>query len=85
IAFTRSWVLYRKSPVNWDAVLRGLPSRFTIGDLAKAADARGKSLVYLRQIAVRWAKQGKTKRVGRGKYQKIQLEIPGAAARRQRK
>jgi len=49
-----------------------LPSRFTVGDLAKKAVARRKSPSYVRQVAVRWAKQGKTKRIGRGKYQKVQ-------------
>jgi hypothetical protein len=63
-------------------VLQGLPGRFTIGDLAKAADAKGKSPVYLRQIAVRWAKQDKTKRVARGTYQKVQQT---KAVARQRK
>lgn len=62
----------RIAPVNWDSVLQGLPSRFTIGDIAKAVDGKVKSPVYLRQIAIRWAKQGKTKRVARGKYQKVE-------------
>ncbi len=75
----------RRAPVNWNSVLRGLPSRFTTGDIAKAADARGKSPVHLRQVAVRWAKQGKTKRVGRGDYEKVQQAKSHAAARRLRK
>lgn len=62
----------RTAAVNWNSVLQNLPSRFTIGDLAKAAATKGKSPVYLRQIAVRWAKQGKTKRVERGRYQKAE-------------
>src|SRR3990172_4611830 len=62
----------RTTPVNWNAMLGLLPSRFTVGDLAKAAGARRKSSGYVRQVAVRWAKQKKTKRVGRGKYQKVQ-------------
>src|SRR3972149_6130712 len=62
----------RTTPVNWNSMLDLLPSRFTIGDIAKAADAGRKSSGYVRQVAVRWAKQGKTKRVGRGKYQKVQ-------------
>jgi len=62
----------RATPANWDSVLDQLPSRFTVGDLAKEAGARRKSSSYVRQVAVRWAKQGKTKRIGRGKYQKVQ-------------
>ena len=62
----------RTTPVNWNSMLDQLPSRFTVGDIAKAAGARRKSSGYVRQVAVRWAKQGKTKRIGRGKYQKVQ-------------
>jgi hypothetical protein len=62
----------RTTPVNWNSMLDQLPSHFTVGVLAKAAGARRKSSAYVRQVAVRWAKQGKTKRVGRGKYQKVQ-------------
>ena len=62
----------RTTPVNWNSMLDLLPSRFTVGDLAKEAGARRKSSSYVRQVAVRWAKQKKTKRVGRGKYQKVQ-------------
>ena len=51
----------RIAPVNWDSVLQGLSSRFTIGDFTKAADAKGKSPVYLRQIAIRWTNRAKPK------------------------
>jgi len=71
-------------PVNWNSMLDLLPSRFTVGDIAKAAGARRKSSGYVRQVAVRWAKQKKTKRVGRGKYQKIQQGQPSATAGSQR-
>ncbi len=61
----------RKSrTVDWNSALKGLPGSFTIGDLAKKSGARGKSNPYLRQIVVRWMKEGKTKRIGRGKYRK---------------
>lgn len=62
----------RTTPVNWNSMLDQLPSRFTVGDISKAADAGRKSSGYVRQVAVRWAKQGRTKRIGRGKYQKVQ-------------
>ena len=74
----------RATPANWDSVLDQLPSRFTVGDLAKEAGARRKSSGYVRQVAVRWAKQGKTKRIGRGKYQKVQQGQPRATAGSQR-
>ncbi len=74
----------RTTPVNWNSMLDQLPSRFTVGDLAKKAVARRKSPSYVRQVAVRWAKQGKTKRVGRGKYQKVQQGKPRATAASQR-
>jgi hypothetical protein len=74
----------RATPANWDSVLDRLPGRFTIGDIAKAADAGRKSSVYVRQVAVRWAKQKKTKRVGRGKYQKVQRGKSPATAASQR-
>ena len=73
------------APANWNSVLVRLPSRFTIGDLAKGADAKEKTPVYIRQTAVRWAKQGKTKRVGRANYEKFQQAKSHAAARPRRK
>jgi len=75
----------KTAPVDWNSVLQKLPSPFVIGDLAKAADAKKKSPVYLRQIAVRWAKQGKTKRIARGNYQKVELRKSHATAGPQRK
>jgi len=75
----------RTTPVNWNSMLDLLPSRFTIGDIAKAADAGRKSSGYVRQVAVRWAKQGKTKRIGRGKYQKVEQGKSRVAAASQRK
>ena len=74
----------RTTPVNWNSMLDLLPSRFTVGDLAKEAVARRNSPGYARQVAVRWAKQGKTKRIGRGEYQKVQRGQPRAAAASQR-
>ena len=61
-----------RAPVNWNSMLDQLPSRFTVRDIAKKAGARRKSSGYVRQVAVRWAKQGNTRRIARGKYQKVQ-------------
>ena len=74
----------RATPVNWNSMLDRLPGRFMIGDIAKAAGARRKSSGYARQVAVRWAKQRKTKRVGRGEYQKVQQGKSRATAASQR-
>ena len=62
----------KTTPVNWNSILDQLPSRFTVRDLAKAVGAKGKSSTYVRQIAVKWKKQRKTKRIERGTYQKVQ-------------
>lgn len=61
----------RKATVNWNSVLRGLPRSFTIDNIARKTAAGGKPRVYLRQVVVRWAKQRKIRRTGRGKYQKV--------------
>ncbi len=70
----------RTASVNWNSMLDQLPNRFTVADIAKAAGARGKSSGYVRQVAVRWARQGKTRRVQRGKYQKAQHDKSRAVA-----
>ena len=74
----------RTTPVNWNSMLDQLPSRFTVGDLAKEAVARRKSSSYVRQVAVKWAKQGKTRRIERGKYQKVQQGKSRATAASQK-
>lgn len=58
--------------VNWNSVLGRLPNSFTLKDVTKRPESKGKPPVYLRQIVARWTKRGKTKRVGLGKYQKVE-------------
>ncbi|MBI4523217.1 MAG: hypothetical protein HY695_05320 [Deltaproteobacteria bacterium] len=82
---TRRGRARRATPANWNSILDRLPSRFTVAELAKAADGGRKSSGYVRQVAVRWAKQGKTRRVGRGKYQKAQQGKSAAAATQRKK
>jgi hypothetical protein len=65
---------------GWNAMLDRLPDRFNVKELTKQAVAAGKSAAYVRQVAVRWVKQKKTKRVGRGQYQKVQQGNTRAAA-----
>jgi len=54
--------------VDWNSVLERLPATFTIDNVARVAK---KPRGYLRQVVVRWAKQRKIRRTGRGKYQKV--------------
>jgi hypothetical protein len=58
--------------VDWNAVFARLPNSFTLKQFTSRSESKGKSPAYLRQIAATWVKKGKTKRVGLGKYQKIE-------------
>ncbi len=60
----------RTARVNWDLVLKRLPNSFTLPKLSKRKALRAKAKGYLRQVVVKWAKQGKVKRTGRGRYRK---------------
>jgi hypothetical protein len=53
------------------AVLGGLPETFTSKEFMKAATRIKKPSVYLRLALSRWAKEGRVKRLERGKYQKV--------------
>ena len=64
--------------IDWNSVLGRLPTSFTLKEFTKRPESKGKSPVYLRHIVSRWAKQGKTKRVGLGKYQKVEQKKLGA-------
>ena len=61
----------RHSRNNLREVLARLPEKFTSRDFVKAAVRTKKPSVYLRQTLSRWARQGKIKRVERGKYHKV--------------
>jgi hypothetical protein len=61
----------RGGRTNLRAVLAELPEKFTSRDFVKAAVRTKKPPVYLRQTLSRWARQGKIKRVQRGKYHKV--------------
>jgi hypothetical protein len=52
-------------------VLGGLPETFTSKEFIKAATRTKKPSVYLRLALSRWAKEGRVKRLERGKYQKV--------------
>jgi hypothetical protein len=53
------------------AVLGGLPETLTSKEFIKAATRIKKPSVYLRLALSRWAKEGRVKRLERGKYQKV--------------
>jgi hypothetical protein len=60
----------RHDRVDLKTVLRSLPENFTSKDFVAAAASSGTSSLYLRQMLTRWTKQGKLKRLERGKYHK---------------
>jgi predicted transcriptional regulator of viral defense system len=47
-----------------------MPETFTSKDFVAATAFSGISSLYLRQMLTRWTKQGRLKRLQRGKYQK---------------
>lgn len=61
----------RRGRITLRDVLAQLPEKFTSRDFVKAAVRTRKPSVYLRQTLSRWARQGKIKRVERGKYHKV--------------
>jgi hypothetical protein len=60
----------RHGRVDMKTILSSMPETFTSKDFVAAASLSGISSLYLRQMLTRWTKQGKLKRVQRGKYHK---------------
>ena len=60
----------RGAMIDWNAVLATLPGEFTLDTLSTHETASEKPRAYLRQLVVRWSKEGRIKRTGRGMYQK---------------
>jgi hypothetical protein len=58
--------------VDWNSIFGRLPKSFTLKEFSRRSEIRGKSPVYLRKIAANWVKQGKTKRIRLGEYQKVE-------------
>ena len=52
-------------------VLGRVPETFTSKEFVKEASRTKKQPIYIRQTLSRWAREGKIKRLGRGKYQKL--------------
>jgi len=62
----------RAVTVDWNSVLKGLPATFTLDHIYRANAVKGKPRGYLRHVVVKWARQGKIKRTGWGRYRKVQ-------------
>lgn len=60
----------RQDRVDLKTLLRSMPENFSSKDFVAAAASSGISSLYLRQMLTRWTKQGKLKRLERGKYHK---------------
>ena len=60
----------RGAMIDWNAVLATLPDQFSLDTMVAHETAGQKPRVYLRQVAVRWSKEGWIRRTGRGMYQK---------------
>jgi hypothetical protein len=61
----------RRRKTDLSTVLSDLPETFTSKDFIKAATRTRKPSVYLRLALSRWTKEGRLKRLERGKYQKV--------------
>ena len=57
--------------IDWNAVFATLPNQFTLETISVHKTASEKPRAHLRQVVVRWSKEGRIKRTGRGMYQKI--------------
>ena len=60
----------RGAMIDWTAVFATLPDQFTLDTMIAHKTASEKTRAYLRQVVVRWSKEGRIKRTGRGMYQK---------------
>ena len=60
----------RGTMIDWTAVFATLPDQFTLETMSAHKTASEKPRSYLRQRVVRWSKEGRIKRTGRGMYEK---------------
>ena len=60
----------RGAMIDWNAVFATLPDQFTLDTMIAHKTASEKTRAYLWQVVVRWSKEGRIKRTGRGMYQK---------------
>ncbi len=60
----------RGSMIDWNGIFESLPAEFTLDTLGADKTAQEKPRAYLRQVVVRWSREGRIQRTGRGRYQK---------------
>ena len=60
----------RGTMIDWTAVFATLPEQFTLDSLLAHETAGEKTRGYLRQVVLRWSKEGRIRRTGRGMYEK---------------
>ena len=60
----------RGKMIDWTAVFATLPDQFTLDSLLAHETAGEKTRGYLRQVVLRWSKEGRIRRTGRGMYEK---------------
>ena len=58
------------SMIDWNSIFQSLPKEFTLDTIGANETAREKPRAYLRQVVVRWSKEGRISRTGRGQYRK---------------
>ena len=56
--------------IDWNAVFATLPNEFTVETISAHETASEKHRGYLRQVVVRWSKEGRIRRTARDMYQK---------------
>ena len=61
--------------IDGKAVFAILPDQFTLDTMSADKTAGEKSRNYLRQVIVRWSKEGRIKRAGRGIYLKLPARV----------
>jgi hypothetical protein len=60
----------RPALVSWDTVFKQLPNTFTVKDIIKRPESKGRLLEYLRRVAGKWATRGQTKGLAQGNIRK---------------
>ena len=60
----------RGAMIDWTAVFATLPDQFTLETMSAHKTAGEKPPRYHRQVVLRWSKEGRIRRTGRGRYEK---------------
>ena len=59
----------RRKQVDWNSVLKQLPSSFAVGTVVNLAKVKSRN--YTHHVLAKWVKQRKVKRLQPGQYQKL--------------